>query len=772
MHSAPQASHGATEIVLTVAVFIVAVWAAVQSQLPPAVVSASAPTSEFSAERAMTHLKVIARNPHPIGTTENARVREYVLQQLRLLNLTPETQTATGTDLQSFWGPPYWTGRPQNILARLNGRDSTGALLLMAHYDSVPTGPGAADDGSGVVALLEIVRALHSTPPLRNDVLLVFTDGEEAGLLGAQAFVDDHPWFREARVALALDSGGACGVATMHGGSHPNGWYVPELARVAPSVVASSLLDVFVGSSVPGDQWPAEQAGIPAFAVGFEGCHAFYHTQRDSPEDVNLRSLQHLGTVALALARDFGNVNLGETNRKELIYFKFLGSMLYYPVSWVRPLLVVSVLALIAVFGLGLRKKRLNVGGAALGLVFWILTSLAAWIVGATISWTMSKAGITKAIFLSVYNQETYAFGLKLLVIALVLALFVGFRGRLSIEHLTSGGLLLCALFLIPTSILVPEASFVFMWPLWCSTIALATSLITRPETRTARIGGLLLSVPVIVLLMGPIVYVDRIDGLSVAALTIALGLFVSLVAPGLDILTSRYPWAIPLVAGLSGLIVLVLAARGGGYSARHPRADSVCYWLDADNGKAHWLSFDESPDAWTSQFLRGTVERGRFGRLGSLADRPTLRAQASVVKLPAPEVSVLKDSAEGQSRSLLLHIVSHRQARVVWVAVEKVGVLRATVNGKRIPVRDIDTRARSWSFSYHGLSAEGIDLDLVIERSGSPQITLMDQSDALPEPEGNRVRTRPPDLMSAPWPPFDSTLVVSRSTNLAVPAQ
>jgi hypothetical protein len=380
----------------------------------------------------------------------------------------------------------------------------------------------------------------------------------------------------------------------------------------------------------------------------------------------------------------------------------------------------------------------------------------------------LSKAGITKAIFLSVYNQENYAFGLKLFAIALVVTLFVSSRERLTVEQLTAGGLLLCALFLLAACIFVPGASFVFMWPLWCGIIALATSLIAGPETQAAKITSLLLSVPVIILLTGPIVYVDGIDNLSLAAGAITIGLLLSLVAPQLDVLTSRWPWAIPMMAGLASLIVLSVAARLGGYSARHPRADSVCYWLDADNGKAHWLSFDESPDAWTSHFLRGTLERGRFGRLGPLADLPTLRVQAPVVKLPAPEVSVLKDSAEGQSRSLLLHIVSHRQARVVWVAVEKVGVLRATVNGKRIPVREIDTRARSWSFSYHGLSAEGIDLDLAIERSGSPQITLMDQSDALPEPEGYSIRTRPPDLMSAPWPPFDSTLVVSRSSNLA----
>jgi len=245
MYSVPQASYRAAEIWLTVGVLGVAVWAAVQSFAPPSVGSAPALASEFSAERAMRHLKVIAQGPHPIGTVDNARVREYLLDQLRSLNLSPEVQTATGTYLNNFYGPPYFAGRPQNVVARLKGRDSTGAVLLMAHYDSVPTGPGAADDGSGVVALLETARALRSAPPLRNDVLFVFTDGEEAGLLGAQAFVDEHPWFRQVRVALAFDSGGACGPLTMLFGSHPNGWYLPEFARAAPRVVASSLIDLF-----------------------------------------------------------------------------------------------------------------------------------------------------------------------------------------------------------------------------------------------------------------------------------------------------------------------------------------------------------------------------------------------------------------------------------------------------------------------------------------------------------------------------------------------
>jgi len=440
---------------------------------------------------------------------------------------------------------------------------------------------------------------------------------------------------------------------------------------------------------------------------------------------------------------------------------------------------VLTVLALIIVLGLGVRQKRLNVRSAAMGLVFWIFSGLLAGMLVAAISWTLAKAGITKAIFLSVYNQETYSLGLTLLAIAVIVSLYVKFRRRRTSEDLTAGGLLVCALFLIPACILAPGTSFVFMWPLWCGITALLLRLL-RPRTHAAKIAALLLSVPVIILLAGAATYSKRIDSLSLTACIIAIGLLLPLLAPQLGVLTSCRPWGIPIVAGLSGLIVLGLAALGGGYNARHPHADSISYWLDADSGKAAWLSFDETPDVWTSEFLRGTLERGKFGRLGPgylskqrlLADFPTLRSEAPALKLPAPEVLVLRDSTERQNRSLLLHIISPRRARVIWVAVERTGVLRATVNGKTIPVCGIDTQGKAWAFIFHGLPAEGIDLALTIQRSENPKITLMDQSDGLPQPEGYSIKPRPTDLMPSPWPPFDSTLLVSRTAILAASAQ
>jgi acetylornithine deacetylase/succinyl-diaminopimelate desuccinylase-like protein len=188
--------------------------------------------TDFSAERAMEHVKIIAREPHPTGSMANARVRDYIVEQLSSTGLKTEVQKSASTTPWDIGGAPYSAGTIQNVVARLPGTNSTGALVLMAHYDSVATGSGASDNASGVATLLETLRALRRGSSLRNDMIFAFTDGEEDGGLGAQAFVDEYSPAKLVSVALVIDSGGSCGraplvVESLH---QQNGWLVREVA--------------------------------------------------------------------------------------------------------------------------------------------------------------------------------------------------------------------------------------------------------------------------------------------------------------------------------------------------------------------------------------------------------------------------------------------------------------------------------------------------------------------------------------------------------------
>ena len=88
-------------------------------------------------------------------------------------------------------------------------------MLLAAHYDSVPAGPGAGDDGVGVASVLEIARVLRQLPALRHPIILLIDEGEEAGLLGARLFVAEHPAARTVRAVVNLDARGDSGPSLM-----------------------------------------------------------------------------------------------------------------------------------------------------------------------------------------------------------------------------------------------------------------------------------------------------------------------------------------------------------------------------------------------------------------------------------------------------------------------------------------------------------------------------------------------------------------------------
>ncbi len=165
--SIPDPAYSSGPIVLILAIILAI--AAIQKSGPPAVVGAGAPAMDFSAARAMPDLREIAARPHPLASAENARVRGYLMKRLAELGVAPEIQTATvartnPSGLRTF-------ASVNNIVARIPGSASTGAIMLVAHYDSVPSGPGAGDDSAAVAAILETVRALksRSSPAQRFD---------------------------------------------------------------------------------------------------------------------------------------------------------------------------------------------------------------------------------------------------------------------------------------------------------------------------------------------------------------------------------------------------------------------------------------------------------------------------------------------------------------------------------------------------------------------------------------------------------------------------
>ena len=140
-----------------------------------------------------------------VGTPGHKNVQNYLVGELQKLGLNPSIQTQTVINKKWYAGTTT-----ENIVAKIKGKEDGKALLLLSHYDSNPNiAIGASDAGSGVVTILEGIRAfLAKGERPKNDIIILISDAEELGLLGAKAFVEYHPWASDVGLVLNFEARG------------------------------------------------------------------------------------------------------------------------------------------------------------------------------------------------------------------------------------------------------------------------------------------------------------------------------------------------------------------------------------------------------------------------------------------------------------------------------------------------------------------------------------------------------------------------------------
>lgn len=737
---------------------------------PPNAAPINAPLTEFSSSRAMKHLEVIAQKPHPIGSPENTEVRDYILKELVARGLSPEVQKTTVVNPR--WGAPFPAGTVHNIVARLEGTDNTKAILLAGHYDSVPNGPGASDDGAAVVAMLETLRALKAGSPLRNDVIFLFTDGEEAGLLGAKAFVDEHPWAKDVRLVLNFEARGNSGPAAMFETSSENGWLIKEFAKAATHPVANSLTySIYKFLPNDTDLTIFKEAGFAGLNFAYINGVIYYHTLYDNLENIDSRSLQHQGEYALTLTRHFGNLDLETTQESDAVYFDIFGStLIHYSGAWVTPLTVFVVLLFVGVVVLGFRRKQLKFPGIALGFLALLLSIISASIIVTLTWWTIRTlhSGYRWIPQGDTYNSNLYMISFVALTIAITSGLYVLFRKKISVQNLTVGALLWWLIFMVLTSLYLPGASYLFTWPLLFSLVGLGFIFASRHQKYVLRTHFAVLSLCAIpgIILLTPTIYLIFVAlTLSMSyAVMVMVVLLLGLLIPHLSLMATPNKWLLPAASLLLSLCFIIAGSLTAGFDANHPKPNSIFYGLNADTGKAIWASADEKPDEWTSQFLSANTEKGTLAEYLPMVPRKFLKSQAPVAPLVAPNIEPLSDDVRNGLRTVRMRITSPRQAPIMRIYVNSnTEILAAVVNRKRIA--NNNTRAHiepgnRWELNYYALTKEGIELTLEVKSSQPLEIRVVDQSDGLPEIPGISFKTRPNDMMPIPFGVSDSTLV------------
>ena len=326
---------------------IVAMTVALAPLIPPREV-ASSDGRAFSAVSAFGDIEQIAQEPHAMGSDANDRVRAKIVDRLDALGISSE--------IQAFDVPDYYSGRggtvrAVNVIARIPGHGSTGAVALVSHYDSDPTTPGANDNAAAVAALLEAARAILVDDQLKNDVMLVFTDGEEpAPRFGSTAFVEDHPWAADIAFVINLEAIGGQGPSFLTGLAGSGQWVLDQYVQAVPYPVAYSYLtttEELIGGSNT-DFATFRDQDVPGVEFVYLHGSSIYHTAADNPAAVSLRSLQHHGANTLALARQVGNLDLTAPRQDSTMVFFTIGrfAVARYPAAWTLPVVWLTALVL------------------------------------------------------------------------------------------------------------------------------------------------------------------------------------------------------------------------------------------------------------------------------------------------------------------------------------------------------------------------------------------------------------------------------------------
>lgn len=753
--------------VLVILLLAAAALLAIYLQLPPSAAPADAPPSEFSSARALKHIEAFARRPHPIGSGESAAVREYIAGELRALGLDAQVQTAA---VGAEHGPPYVAATVRNVVARLKGAGGGGgkAVMLAAHYDSVPAGPGASDDGVGVATLLETARALRAGPPPAGDVIFLFTEGEEAGLLGARAFVGQHPWAKDVGVVLNFEARGNEGPVFMFETSEANRRLVDEFAADAPQPVANSLsYEVYRRMPNDTDMSVFKRGGMSGMNFAQIGGLTHYHTPADDVQSVSERSLQHHGSYALSLARGFASRGAEAGADSNAVYFNLLGPVfVHYDARYALPLAALAALLYACALVLGFRRGLLTLKGLAWG-VLAVVVACAASALAVSVVWKLARSlhkGFDSTPWGDPYDGGFYVVALVLLTLAVVAALYNLFRRRSSVENLTAGALLCWVVLAVAAGVLVPGGSYLFVWPLLFALAGAGFMFLGRVrESGSKRVVLALAALPAVVLFAPLVVQVFAALTLDAAGVVaVLLALLCGLLVPHLSLLAGRRPWVFP-VAAASVAVALLAGGLAASAASGHAKTDSAFYALDADTGEALWASPDRAPDEWTAQFFPAGGRRS-LGEFFPLSEGDTfLTGAAGRAPLPAPEVSVVEDSNDGTQRTLRLRLRSPRGAPLVSVYAKAEGGLTAvSLGGSEVPATL--TRGGFWAARYYAPPEEGAELTLRLKGPGRVSLRVNDISYGLPE--SLPVRPRPANIRPAATD-INGATVVTKAFNL-----
>ena len=731
------------------------------------------PADEFSVKRAFSHVEALAQEPHYVGSAAHGKARNYIVSELEKLGLLVQTQEEYSVNKKGL------VTRPQNILSRIEGSGNGKALLLLTHYDSaMHSSHGASDAASGVAAILESVRAyLASGKQAVNDIILLFTDAEELGLNGADIFVENHTWAKDVGLVLNFESRGSGGKPFMfletNGG---NAALLENFMEAGVEYPVTNSLVYSVYKMLPNDTDLTvlrEQGNISGFNFAFIDDHFDYHAATDVSENLDINSLAHQGSYLMPLLDYFSEKPIEDMSSEEdLIFFNIpVFKLVMYPFSWIWPMFLLAVVALLLVLGFGYYKKHLQVGAVSKGF----LPLLISLILSGLLSYGLWKLALyLYPQYLEMehgftYNGYYYIAAVIFLSLAVVFYTYNRFRKPGREADLFVAPLVFWILLSSLTGLYLKGAAY-FIIPVFFGIIQLFL-LYKRPKYEL--LAQSFLSLPAIFILTDFIV-----------RFPVALGLKILFVSAILTVLLWVLLWPVfshyhklQLLGFLSFLTFLVLfmvAHFKADFSVERPRPNSLVYLYDEEKQVATWNTYDHELDEWTRPFFRNAseaaVQQPEFS--SKYGSGFKLTAVAPEVDIPEPFIGVeRRASLTPEEDAYLVKIAPNRDINRIELFLDKTFDFRSfTVNGKEAPklqpeYSDLHVFTNRWNdrlLQYYPVSRDTLRLELSVEKGMHPTIQLYEAGYELFSNPQLKVPPREEDMIPRPFVLNDAVVLKS----------
>ena len=729
---------------------------------------------DFSIENALDHLRIISKKPHYTGSEYHSVVRDYILNELKNMGLETEIQNQVVTRFCCVGT------NTSNIIGTIKGSSNGKSLVLLTHYDSRHHASfGASDAGSGVVTILEGVRSFLSknTIPI-NDIHLVFTDAEEIGLLGAQAFVKNHSLVDNIGLVLNFEARGSGGPSYMLMETNgKNGVLISEFINAEPGFPAANSLMYSIYKMLPNDTDLTifrEQANIDGFNFAFIGDHFDYHTSLDSFERLDRNTLIHQADYIMSMLNHFSKINLSNLDSEnDYVYLNFpILKMLHYPYSWIYPLLIFSIIFFLFIIYLGLAINKLSIQGILNGILALTISLFTCLSITIILWKTISYFNPDYADILHgfTYNGYYYITAFIFLNIFCLFSIYYRFFKNSSGLDLTIMPIGFWLIINVLISIYLKGAAY-FIIPVNLVLFSILLIYLSNFKGNKKMLLWTFFSVPLIYIFapqlkMFPVGL--GLDNLFITSFFLVL-IFVLL----LPVFSNfAFKNQIKNLTLLIAIVFFALAFLNNDYDVNSKKPNSILYYSDLDSKQSYWLSRNENLDEFTSQFFKKneSIQEASFFSSSSKYGTPHKQsALADFIKFSSSDIQILKDTIVENKRNLQLKISPERKINKIDLTTDDPFVLNSmSVQGVEFEIEKSEFKINPGQFLTYYLSYEDKDvtIELDFEENLSPSLNLIETSFDLFESEKFNFKPREDYMMPMPFVNTDA-IVLSKKIKL-----